>query len=230
MGGRGSASPFVRVNPDRVEPFQKNALANAIPETMGEALGEKGSPIGLVKAYSEANPHWSRSYREYSQNCQRCVVAYELRRRGYDVVAQPTYEGDRMPLVAWQRGFTGEIYSRWQGAFLHSKSIDVSASPVSSGSRAVNEVIGNINGKLRDWGPGSRGIVRVRWKNGGGHVFNVENHGGTPVWVDAQLGQRVNMREYISDAQTWSVGMVRTDNLRLSSRVRNMVMPTSTAI
>ncbi|MDE7332460.1 MAG: hypothetical protein K2O16_09485 [Lachnospiraceae bacterium] len=44
------------------------------------------STIADIKAM---NPGFSTHTHEYMEKCQRCVVAYEVRRRGYDVVAKP---------------------------------------------------------------------------------------------------------------------------------------------
>ena len=39
------------------------------------------------------NPNYGKGY-GYQINCQKCVPTYELRRRGYNVTAKPTNEGD----------------------------------------------------------------------------------------------------------------------------------------
>lgn len=44
------------------------------------------SIIADIKA---TNPGFSTHAHEYMENCQRCVVAYEARRRGYNVIAKP---------------------------------------------------------------------------------------------------------------------------------------------
>lgn len=97
---------------------------------------------------------------EFSENCQRAVVAYEARRRGYKVTAQPTYEGDKLPQIVKSNG-------RWQGAFKGAKTEMVSG-------KNAKEVQKNIESKMKQYGNGSRAVVGVQWKNGGGHVFNVE--------------------------------------------------------
>ena len=49
--------------------------------------GKPSEPLPVEKAML-CNPHWGESY-GYTHNCQRCVWVYELRRRGYDVIAKP---------------------------------------------------------------------------------------------------------------------------------------------
>lgn len=86
------------------------------PDTLREALGTKGRAMSITKAAEGANPYYNGNYREFSENCQRCVVAYEARRRGYNVVAQPTYQGDQLPYGVSVPG-KGTVNGRWQGAF-----------------------------------------------------------------------------------------------------------------
>lgn len=43
---------------------------------------------------------------------------------------------------------------------------------------------------------------------------------------DAETGKSVNIRHYLSMARPQSVGLVRTDNLQLSYRIRNFVTQT----
>lgn len=182
-----------------------------MPGTLKEAIGDQGAPMSMIAAYSGANPHYSTDYAEYSYNCQRCVVAYELRRRGYDVEALPTYKGDILPYSVTSSN------ARWMGAFQNAKSTSVGAS-------TQKAAISNIKSQMSSWGDGSRAIVRVGWKNSNtGHVFNVENHSGKMYYVDAQTGSRVNINQYMSLANTSTVRLVRTDNLRISERAKNSV-------
>lgn len=48
---------------------------------------KKGEPLSVQEALKGANPHYQDG-EEYKQNCNRCVQAYEFRRRGYNVIAR----------------------------------------------------------------------------------------------------------------------------------------------
>lgn len=52
---------------------------------------------------------------EYGVNCQSCVVANELRRRGYDVTALPNLEKKGIFPMSSQKELTGHglIRKRW---------------------------------------------------------------------------------------------------------------------
>lgn len=191
-----------------------NGAGTKVADTLKEALGKKGKPIDMTKAYKDANPNFDRTgtYDEYNANCQRAIVAYEMRRRGYDVTAQPTYAGDTLPQRTGKKG-----YGRWQGAFRGAK-------PERVGGRNATEVVNNIEKKMRSYGDGARAVVQVSYKNANyGHVFNVERRGNTNYYVDAQTGERIRAKKFFETVKTASVTLVRTDNLRPSDRMKNFV-------
>ena len=191
-------------DPITVQPFRIN------PEDLKAAIGQKGRPIGIVNAMEGANPFYDGStgaQGDFSENCQRAVVAYELRRRGYDVLALPTYENDTLP-----------IGGKWKGAFRGAKDISVGAST----SQKTQQ---NLEAQMKSFGNGSRGIVRIP-----GHVFNVENVNGKVRYIDAQTNTVYNSNNVFSridKAGLQTIKLVRTDNLRLSDRAKKSVTPTT---
>lgn len=218
MGGRGSESGISFSIPNGGGDFSNYSLSEQLPKTSKEAIGKKGKPHSIATALKSVNPNYSASYSEYSENCQRCVVAYELQRRGYNVEAQPTYEGDK-----WGASHkVGNMYmDRWRGAFRHAKSVSV-------GSSSGEKVLSNIAKEMKSYGAGSRAVVSInyRGRNSGGHVFNVENVGGHIQYVDAQSGQRYNrasMRNLFSITKNPDTTLTRTDNLRISERSKEFV-------
>ena len=212
MGGRGTSS-FTTRQTGR----WSGSLGGVVPDTLGEAIGTKGQPNSIAESVVATNPHHSFDYREYSENCQRCVVAYELNRRGYDVTALPTYKGDTLNRVAYFNPSTGTFEGRWKGAFRNAKTENV-------GSSTPDGVMSNIERKMRSYGDGSRAVVQVFYKSGGGHVFNVENQGGRVVYVEAQTGRMREAGRTFGSVRTNQVNLVRTDNLRISERAKNFVI------
>ena len=223
MGGRGGRSGMQFSIPNgNGDNFQRNALMEQPPETLREALGAKGAEKTMDNAMKNANPYFSTSYSEYSENCQRCVVAYELRRRGYDVIAQATYAGDKWPTNVQ---VNGQLMGRWRGAFRHAKTDRVGVA--GNNSRAEAKVLDNISAKMKEYGNGSRAIIRIGYRGAHvGHVFNVENRGGHMYFIDAQTGQRyinADMRNLMKIVDTKSVSVTRTDNLQISNRAKEFV-------
>lgn len=180
------------------------------PENLRGAIGERrGQPIGIERALEGANPFYAQStgaQGNFEENCQRCVTAYELRRRGYDVVALPTYGNDPLP--------TG---NKWRGAFRGAKAIDVG----STNPRTAQE---NLERQMKKFGNGSRGIVEIPH-----HVFNVENVNGKIRYVDAQTNTIYNSNNVFSrlGRQASQVKLIRTDNLRISERAKKSVTPST---
>lgn len=77
------------IHPSKIE--AEDELRKKITENNQEISKEYHIPIGQPMTFEEAdgkktNPHFMES-KAYRSNCQTCVVAYELRRRGFDVSA-----------------------------------------------------------------------------------------------------------------------------------------------
>lgn len=174
--------------------------------TIAMQIGEKGRPIPADKAVKSINPDRTMEYGDYSENCQRCVIAYELNRRGYNVEASESFEKDPYP-----RG------NKWLDAFKGGKLTVV-------GATTNDKVNKNITAEMQKWGNGSRGIVKIAYTGGGaGHVFNVEYSGGKLKYYDAQTGDRYDPKRVFAHVNKKTVQIVRTDNLQLNDDVRNMV-------
>lgn len=119
------------------------------------------------------NPRYKPLDPKWSINCQRCVSAYEARRRGYDVTAKPGgIADDRLPRMSDPNG--------WPHVYRDFDLVDCSADSRDGVRARVDSLMG-------EWGDGSRAIVRVRWENqDSGHVFIAERVNGTTRYVDPQ--------------------------------------------
>ena len=223
FGGRGQQlipSPSRRGGGAGLPNTPAGSVFVQFPE-LRDALGKRGTPINLADAAEGANPFWSSTEEPYAINCQRCVVAYELRRRGYDVIAQPN------PNDKWARLVTGKDgtrYSLWRGAFRHAKTDDVLG-------KTTEATIRNIEKKMKEYGNGSRAVVEFLRGRGGGHVVNVENRNGKILFVEAQATpSQANGRVYTRDGIKYQmsnnprhVALTRTDNLQVSYRAGQFV-------
>lgn len=206
FGGRGASAPGGIPNGGNSESRWSNGLGTRIETDPVKALGPQGKAKGVEDATLRTNPNHSREYSEYSENCQRCVVAYEARRRGYDVTAQPTYQGDTAPINGeWRRRF-----------FVGAKEDHV-------GSRSEKKTLSNIEAKMAEYGEGSRVIVRVGWKAGGGHVFMAERRNGKTIYRDPQVGLRYDKKTLLKNVRTDTVSLTRVDNLSFSDKIGEAV-------
>ena len=128
-----------------------------------------GAPMSIDDAL-KANPNYS-SGREYQINCQRCVQAYEFRRRGYDVIAMPKPSSNN--LVSWGN----ECF------------IPSSANP--RDEYIFSNAASEVKKELTAAPDGARYSVYIAWKGrlGGAHVFIAEKQGNTIRYVDPQNGK-----------------------------------------
>jgi hypothetical protein len=198
MGGRGSWSKsggtFEPVPGGGGGGGAETVLGPRIPESLQEALGEPGPVMSIAQASAGTNPHYNASYGAYSSNCQRCVLTYEARRRGYDVTALPTYSGDLLP--------SGGDYLR---ALSNPKTVSVGAS------------VRKLESEMKSYGNGSRAIVGIS-RGSRGHVFIAENVRGKITYVDPQTNERhssLSMR-YVSNAR-----LTRIDNQSFTDYAKN---------
>ena len=173
----------------------------------------------MADATMNSNPYYDGTYKEFSENCQRAVIAYEARRRGYDVTAQPTYQGDVLPAQAYVDPKTGIRQNHWMGAFQGAK-------PEKVGKTTAQATQNALESKMKEYGDGSRGIMQVQWKGGGGHVLNVEYKNGKVHYNDAQVGAKYKPSELFGAIKTGATQLVRTDNLRFSDRAKKSVEQT----
>ncbi len=139
-----------------------------------------------------ANPHYSEG-KEYKVNCQRCVPTYEMRRRGYDVIAKPNN--------AWGKG--DYLSHNSNKAF---ENADVHWALPGTGKREIERL-------LKEWGDGARAEVGVSWKGANsGHVFVAENVGGKVVYIDPQSGE-MDVSYYFKSVRSNTSRVWRIDNL-----------------
>lgn len=128
------------------------------------------------------------------KNCQRCVVAYEMRRRGFDVVAKPAI-------------IDGEdaVRENWRNLFYDAKWISCD---IGSGQAKVERL-------LNEWGDGASAEIYVFWKKKEyAHVFVAENRKNKIVYVDPQTGETGSLVEkYFADVRPGFTEVCRIDNL-----------------
>lgn len=213
MGSRGAGSGITESNDKPLggggggngqEPITVH-MYDVAPEDLDAALGDKGRAMNIDKALKGANPFYAGGDEgDYSANCQRSVVAYEARRRGYDVIAQPTYSGDVLPYG-----------DNWKGAFEDSKTVHVGAS-------TPQKTQENLERTMKGYGNGARAVVEIP-----GHVFNCENVNGKIKYVDAQTNTVYNSNNVFSRVgrKSKTISLMRTDNLKFSDNAKKSVTP-----
>ena len=141
----------------------------------------------------------------YKNNCISCALAYDMRRRGYDVESAPidttsATNGSLPVQLGFYKGEKLETY-------------EVPNDP----DVAVKQFTKNIV----SYGDGSRGMLRIRWKNGDGHAAVWEVDGDSVIVRDPQNNTIVDLSDYMCRAKTFYY--FRTDNLEPTEKVTHFV-------
>ena len=157
-----------------------------------------GTAFEVVEAAKGTNPNYNKD-RAYRINCQRCVQAFEYRRRGFDVEALPKKgRGDR---IAWGN----ECFVDANGNV-----------PQFEYFKTRKEVEKELNAAP----DGARYIIYVKWKgrNAGAHVFIAEKEQGKMRFVDPQNGD-TDVTRYFSDGSAGNFGFLRVDDKELTTDI-----------
>lgn len=153
----------------------------------------------------------SRNFNEYAVNkggptperlvnCFECVVAYEMRTRGYDVQANIK---------------NGGLQAEYYHAFDVKDSFHIeSTSAEDAYKRMASECV--------SYGEGARGALGVNWPGGGGHAMSWEVRNGEFFIFDTQ-GIGRDGKEQFMGCDPSSIGVVRLDNAEVLPGVANYV-------
>lgn len=177
------------------------ATATAILDIVEQATGaKKGTSMAIQDAVKGANPNYSRGS-AYCVNCQRCVQAYEFRRRGYDVVAKPKPSTNN--IISW-----GSECFIQPGAYQYSYQ-----------AYALNQTEAAVKKALANAPDGSRFSIYIKWKRtygGSAHVFIAEKTGGVVHYLDPQTGN-MDASDYFTRGSKGCFGYFRLDDKALTT-------------
>lgn len=160
----------------------------------------------IAEAIKATNPQFHTHSPAFMENCQRCVSAYEARRRGYNVIAKPCILGrtDSLPYMNSEKG--------WPAVYQNYKLESCAASTSEQAKKKVEDL-------MKAYGDGSRAIVKVNWLlHCKGHVFIAENQEQTICFLDTQTGS-ISVAWYFRYADPASVVVMRIDQLHFTELI-----------
>ena len=151
-----------------------------------------------------ANPNFATG-EPYQINCQRCVQVYELRRRGYAVVAKPrdkTRTDD--PIYLGLKCFA----TPKPGQSFKDAAVAMLKFPLNKS---------DIRRELKTAPDDSRYVVYCKWtgRNNGAHVFIATKENGKVKYIDPQSGE-MNVERYLKTARQGLFGICRIDDKPLT--------------
>ena len=200
--------------------FSKEQMANirelneALPVWQGQIM-----PFGLADK-GHPNPKFSienASELGYHHNCQTCTVAFELRRRGFDVTAKSNSVAHIMKVNGVDVSFReidfwqARTKQNWQQRFLNpdgTTPVPVKSSGIADTVEAKRSFI-EANTAVQ-----GRYEVYCRWNKSSAHVFIIERQkGGNLVWYDPQTAKiGVFEERYLSKMIHSDIWVTRIDD------------------
>jgi len=160
-----------------------------------------GKTIKVARAYANLNYQYDNYSYRYTENCQRSCVAYEMLRRGYDVMAKAAPHNDKLCV--------DELY---MNAFKNPNIVYIN-----KGQRKFQTRLNKLeNGRY---------FVQVAWHNDTvGHVFIVEKHGSRVYSIDPQTNETNVLKDYSNRGRIFSY--TKVDELELDNNfIKKCVKP-----
>ena len=209
------------------EPTTKSAAEIKAEENMKtiEAILDikKGNEMSFEKANEgRANPNYSKRTYEYTHNCQCCSIAFEMRRRGFDVRATERT----------LKGISAELAKRSNRtmAYLDPETMQRPKELLAGGSLVTKNGVVKEKSRIilaqesedltKETG---RYQICLNWKTGGGHRLSAErNANGQLIIYDPQAGKLwKGWDSYLSYYRGMidiklGIGILRTDNLLIN--------------
>ena len=163
--------------------------------------------------------------REFSVNCQSCVVANELRRRGYDVTALPnlkkegniTYELSGKNNWAWIDPETMQTPEKKQAGGQYVSGLDIKSKTLTQLNKELNELTKEAG----------RYHIDFMWKDGkGGHIITVDRlENGSIRIYDPQIGRLGDWKVISKDISLkYGVNVLRVDNLLVNTDIIDRIV------
>lgn len=195
--------PQITDNNDQDE--QENEIQQELSDLIGaERIKGKHS---INQDLIATNPLYGTEGKKYNDNCQRCVIAYELRRRGFDVSAKPCAVDDSGNSIPEDIMFINRK-NGFENAFENPEWI-------SCGMKSIKGCKKKIADYMTSWGNGTRAIVSVEYPIGG-HVFIAEQYQGRTIFLDPQSGM-MNAYNVFNNSIPKKTAIMRIDNKKIAN-------------
>lgn len=174
---------------------ERSTLHSKLP-----TLGVQGKTFSIEDSLKWENPKYVRGT-QYGVNCQRCVQAYELRRRGYDVEALPKPKKNNTII--------------WGNECFVDSSGNTPSFTFNQSEKAIRNALANAP-------DGSRHIIYTAWKNSkSAHVFIAEKENGIIRYIDPQSNMD-DVEYYFSLAKKNKFGILRVDDKDITTDISKL--------
>lgn len=200
----------------------------AFAKNMEELAKKLGIKQGGYMTFHEANelrgnPNYAKSS-AYRVNCQTCVVAHELRRRGFNVEALANTKGSKLEKLSYR---TNEIWVDANGNIPEKTIIGAEKNAKGRWEKTVpnrRQLLKKLEGAITEDG---RYHVDWYWSSENkGHIITLEKVGNTLRFYDPQNGKIIsNFYDYIDDIRlSHGIRLLRVDNLRINAEYASQIL------
>jgi hypothetical protein len=157
-----------------------------------------------------------------TENCVYAAIAYDMRRRGYDVQARRCRNPQNLT------SYITKVYSGTIHTYVPrtTSTIGISENVQNNAYKNTLELIKLVNDAHKNKSNTSRGIVAVGWKGSPcGHCFNYEYDNGKITFYDPQVGDTGSLTDaYFSQADPNKTCIYRTDTLKPNDNIGEAVI------
>lgn len=174
---------------------------NAAETDEKTGLKKKSKETSAEEDMKLTNPGYGNFNTNTKNNCVLCSTAFELRRRGFDVVANKA-----------SVGYSADEYTKWF------KGAKATFNSMSTGAKVPSFPNFKRSKELRQWaeanilpqGEGARGYLSAAWSPYAGHSMAYEVKNNKVVVYDAQCGKKYSLNKVASMAV--DMGYTRLDD------------------
>ena len=202
---------------------QKDKAKGLTGEPDETELRMKKHPTNADVDMKKVNSGPSRNFKTLydpgvTMNCMNCTAAYELRRRGYDVVAKKAIQGHDVEYI--QKCFPGAELKPLHG-YNSKKGSETSYLRAALGQN--KELASAVEKKLLKEGNGARGSLLMRYGKRSGHSVNYEVTDGKLILRDCQTGTKYSnaseLLRYSASAYSMRLDNVDFDTKKIKEAV-----------
>lgn len=184
---------------------------------------DKNKIMSADEDMEASNPNYKSGKRDYTENCYKCVMTYELRRRGYDVEANkanPEEQSVSDIKTMFKNAKTYKVTDDGKVVDVNKKlSISDKVKRAFKKEKSSDPDASTIAEAMTKHSPkNSRGILTVRWNRGGAHAMAYEvNNKGKVIVRDPQTNDIYDLEAVAS--RGYDITFTRLDNLEMKKRV-----------
>ena len=221
-----------------IEAYMKDEVFAKNNTALENSLGRRGFAMSFMPANMlRGNPHYYKSS-AYRVNCQSCVVAYEMRRRGFIIQTLPNTKGSALEKLSYH---TESVWLTPEGKIPTSTIVGIKVvkktTPTGYEYTKIEKTAANRKQLVKQFESAipedGRYHIKWNWKDkNSGHIITVERKNGKLRYYDPQNGRVIDDFIKYIDGIDFKGGLryLRVDDLRVNPDVAKNVLTKRTVV